>query len=321
MHKLVTVAIPIYKRLDYLPQALKSIENQDYPNIELIVSDNGSLGKKAIAVIEKYYSRPYKFRQNSATVSASDHFNQLINAASGEYFLILCDDDELGPNYISEAVKTLEQDSRISVFIAKQEVIDEKGQVISTSEAELPELLSGKEFIELWCIKKHGYKNFMTFLCKTKQIQQSGGYPNFTRAIHSDHAMLVKLCLNDYVALNQHCVFRYRYYNASLGGAANWREQSDASKQFLRFLNSDAKILELVSQQPEGWPAAKKHLMHLVWTIYLIKLKAHQHQVSSEDWIKALTAMPFNPSFYFNLTKNFFWRSLKQLKQATSVST
>lgn len=46
MSKLVTIGIPIYRRLEYLPQVLKIVEEQDYPSIELLVSDNGMNGTK-----------------------------------------------------------------------------------------------------------------------------------------------------------------------------------------------------------------------------------------------------------------------------------
>ena len=40
---LVTIGIPTFNRADsYLPESLGSALGQDYPNLEVIVSDNGS---------------------------------------------------------------------------------------------------------------------------------------------------------------------------------------------------------------------------------------------------------------------------------------
>ena len=64
MSKLVTIGIPIYKRLTTLPQALQSVASQDYPDIELIVSDNGENGNKVKEIVEQCYPRPFRFRQN-----------------------------------------------------------------------------------------------------------------------------------------------------------------------------------------------------------------------------------------------------------------
>ena len=97
---LVTVAIPVFGRLEYLPRALESVRRQDYQNVELIVSDNGS-NAAVEDLVDRYYGRPYRFRRNPATVPLAVHFNQLVDAASGEYFALLSDDDEISPNFLS----------------------------------------------------------------------------------------------------------------------------------------------------------------------------------------------------------------------------
>ena len=50
MAPLVTIALPVYRRLDYLPQALESVRAQDYPNVELLLSDNGPNGDRLPAM-------------------------------------------------------------------------------------------------------------------------------------------------------------------------------------------------------------------------------------------------------------------------------
>ena len=45
-----------------------------------------------------HYSRPFNFRQNPHTVSVGIHLNQIIQAASGKYFVRVCDDDEISAN-------------------------------------------------------------------------------------------------------------------------------------------------------------------------------------------------------------------------------
>ena len=108
MPELVTIGIPIYKRLEYLPQILKIVEAQDYPSIELLVSDNGQNGDKIREILDANYSRPCTFRANPSTVSPATHFNQIVHAASGKYFVLLMDDDEISSNYVSELVNQFE---------------------------------------------------------------------------------------------------------------------------------------------------------------------------------------------------------------------
>jgi len=52
---IVTVKILTYNNFDYLEQTIESVFSQDYPNIELIVSDDGSLNYD-LEYIEKLIS-------------------------------------------------------------------------------------------------------------------------------------------------------------------------------------------------------------------------------------------------------------------------
>src|SRR6476660_5893489 len=145
MRKLVTIGIPIYKRLEYLPNVLKVVEAQDYPEIDLLVSDNGMNGTKVNDLVKKYYSKPYRFRQNGATVSGSIHFTQLIENAQGEYCVILADDDEITPNFVSELVKSLEKHPEASAALGREDTIDEAGNIMRSSKNEVPEVISGPD--------------------------------------------------------------------------------------------------------------------------------------------------------------------------------
>src|SRR3712207_2251419 len=72
-HTGVSVVIPVYKRLEYLPKALECVARQNHPDIELIVSDNGNNGAVLRTVIEAHYPRPFRLRQNAATVPVVEH--------------------------------------------------------------------------------------------------------------------------------------------------------------------------------------------------------------------------------------------------------
>ena len=132
--KLVSIGVPIYKRLEYLPSVLRMVGSQDYPAIELIVSDNGENGTKVQEIIQaEGYARPYRFRQNRSTVNMIPHYNQIIAEATGEYFVTLNDDDEISSNFVTELVHQLEQHPEATLAFARQEIINTAGEVIRKS--------------------------------------------------------------------------------------------------------------------------------------------------------------------------------------------
>jgi hypothetical protein len=61
--------------------------------------------------------------------------------------MLLCDDDEISPNYVSELVGLLEHNPQASIALSRQEIIDESGVTVRGSSVNLPPLLSGPDLI------------------------------------------------------------------------------------------------------------------------------------------------------------------------------
>lgn len=305
MSELVTIAIPVYKHLSFLPQALRSANLQDYPNIELIVSDNGMNGSKVPEIVNKYYSKPYKFCQNSISLPVIEHFNQLVNKASGEYFVLLSDDDEISYNYVSELVSLLEQNPQTSVAIPRYEKISEFGDIIQTSDEKRLNIISGEDFIRAWCSQEYKNGSTQTHLARTKDVKTRGGFPNFIRGIHSDDALLVKLCLNSDVALGQSCTFRCRTNPSSTGASKSYQESVAACKQYLNFLDSDPTILDFACKYPYKWAELKRHLVRAGTGVHLAAWKnLDRKSLTPLEWIKAAFTLPFIPTYYAKVAYN-----------------
>jgi glycosyltransferase involved in cell wall biosynthesis len=300
MGKLVTIGIPIYKRLEYLPNILEIVAGQDYPNIELLVSDNGMNGPKVRQLIERQYSRMVKFRQNHSTVGMSKHFNQIVHAASGDYFLMLNDDDEISPNYVSELVSQLDRHPEASVAISRQEVLNEAGIRIRQSEAELPEIVSGADFIrDTWESHKYRFACFATFLAKTHEIKECGGYPDFRKGSHNDNALLIKLCLNNYVTFSSKCSFGWRRYEASHGWSLSIWDLSADTRQFLKFLKNDPIILAFSSVNRAEWKKLKSILVLMAWQTYFVRWNnIYRNRLTFWQWVAAAFVMPPIPAYY-----------------------
>lgn len=115
IYPLVTCCIPCYNHELYIKDAVFSVINQDYNNIELIIIDDGSNDKCAEIISQiflEYESRFQKFifiaRENRGL---SKTLNEMLDLASGEFITFLASDDEFLPNKISsllEDFKSLE---------------------------------------------------------------------------------------------------------------------------------------------------------------------------------------------------------------------
>lgn len=98
---LITVVVSIYNGQKYLAECIESVINQDYPNLEIILVNDGSKDdtKKIIDEYAQRDSRIIPIHQNNSGVSASR--NNALDIAKGEYVSIMDQDDVLATDYIS----------------------------------------------------------------------------------------------------------------------------------------------------------------------------------------------------------------------------
>lgn len=112
IEKLVSIILPTYNsNPKILTEAIESVKNQTYKNIELIIVDDGSDKRDHIEIIEKYRQdeninvRYFETKENRG-ISASTTSG--INMVHGDYVGFLDHDDMLKPTCIEETVTYLE---------------------------------------------------------------------------------------------------------------------------------------------------------------------------------------------------------------------
>ena len=300
MNRLVTIAVPVYKRLKYLPGALRSAAAQDYPNIELIISDNGGNGATVREIADATYPRPYRLRQNAESVSLPIHFNQLLNEARGEYFVMLADDDELSPLYVSELARRLDENPRASFGVGAQEILDEEGQVIRRTKVRLPDILPGPEFFRAaFHTYEYGFECFMTYLVRTADLRRFGGYPDTPMGNAADDAILLKMCLDRDVVLSDRCAFRYRVYDWSYGLSVSSRDLAEATRRAIQMLDSDPDYQTFAHAHPAEWARLKRYLTENKLDSYYFRWRdLYRKRLTRLEWLRAAFAFPYSRYYY-----------------------
>lgn len=99
----VSIGIPTYNRSAYVVRAIESVLRQSYPNVEAVVSDNASPDDTAARVSAIADDRIVFIRQ-PRNLGMTGNFNACLQAASGEFFLMLSDDDMLEPTAVEKLV-------------------------------------------------------------------------------------------------------------------------------------------------------------------------------------------------------------------------
>lgn len=126
---LVSIVVPVYNGEKYILECIKSIRNQSYKNIELIIVNDGSTDG-SINLINKI-SWNYKLI-NQKNLGQSSALNNGWSESKGELIGYLSCDDTLEPNCISELVSAFDIDS--DILYSNYHIINECGKRVSLVE-------------------------------------------------------------------------------------------------------------------------------------------------------------------------------------------
>lgn len=122
---LVSVIIPCYNHARFLSTAIKSVLNQTYPHIEIIVVDDGSADNTR-QITESFTSVNYIYQPN-AGLSASR--NKGIKKSKGQYILFLDADDWLYPEAIAINIQYFTNNPQLAFVSGSYDNADEKGNI------------------------------------------------------------------------------------------------------------------------------------------------------------------------------------------------
>lgn len=114
---MVTAIITTYCReIDIIDRAVRSIKNQTYPEIELlIVDDNDPSSQYSIDLVKYCQENSIKYLSQGENKGACSARNYGIENASGKYIAFLDDDDEWLPDKIMMQVQAIEMDETIGL--------------------------------------------------------------------------------------------------------------------------------------------------------------------------------------------------------------
>ncbi|WP_290818578.1 glycosyltransferase [Halovivax sp.] len=105
---LVSVVLPTYDRPRMLVEAVESVAAQAYPNLELLVVDDGSPTPAATILEERAPSAlEWRCLRHDENRGANAARNTGIRAAAGEYVAFLDDDDRWSPETVASQVAAL----------------------------------------------------------------------------------------------------------------------------------------------------------------------------------------------------------------------
>jgi glycosyltransferase involved in cell wall biosynthesis len=188
---MVSVIVPNYNHAVYLTERLRSIKNQTYTNIEIILLDDAS-NDESVEVLEEFEQYEKRVIHTDYSVENSGQTNTQwikgVERARGDYIWIAESDDVASPDFLAVLLAEFAVNEDIALAYCDSLVIDERGNPIGGYDYGSPNFKNiwGQSFI------KDGVEFIRDFLVFTNVI------PNVSAVLFKKEHLQKALVVNDF---------------------------------------------------------------------------------------------------------------------------
>jgi glycosyltransferase involved in cell wall biosynthesis len=257
----VTIASPTYNRADtYLPQAIRSALAQDYPQLEIIVSDNGSTDRTE-ELMKGFDDPRLRYFRHPQNIGSKANWTFCVRQARGTYFLLLHDDDLVDPDFVAVCIGAAAGRADLGVIRTGIRLINGQGQTLR----ELENRAVGLSLTGLFRAWFRGDTAFYlaNTLFSTRGLQELDGF-------HSK-----KYTFDDVVTLTR-LAAKYGRADAQAIKASFRRHESNRGTNPSLVMDWAEDCLYLRDVMVEVSPDSEKPIIRKEGTIYLCKT-AYSH--------------------------------------------
>ncbi len=203
-----------YNRPEFIKECLDSIFLQDYPNFEVIVSDNSTVTESSLALRNYLTNKKATIIKRSPSLASIEHFSTVLQEAkSSSYFMLFHDDDILLPTALSELMRSFEHGENVGAVgcnaIRLEKHIKTKKLFIKSDKNLL--LQTPKEFAELYLNFYPGHAPFSSYIYKSSAIKQATLNPK-KGGKHSDVTFLLDVIEHSRILMLAQPLMLYRIH-------------------------------------------------------------------------------------------------------------
>jgi glycosyltransferase involved in cell wall biosynthesis len=129
---LVTIALPVLNGADTLGDVARCAFQQDYENIELLITDNASTdGTEEIGRELARTDKRVRYHRQPRNIGLIGNFEWTKRHCRGTYLRWIGDNDEILPSYVSRCLELYAEDPRLVLVTTQLRYIDEHGKTAS----------------------------------------------------------------------------------------------------------------------------------------------------------------------------------------------
>jgi glycosyltransferase involved in cell wall biosynthesis len=253
----VTIAIPTYNRAGrFLRSAIECALAQTYPNVEILVADNCSTDATP-EVVQSYSDPRIRYLRHPTNIGANSNFNACIRAASGEYFLLLPDDDLIDPDMVEACMSAAKGETGFGIIRTGTRLLDGSGSLIR----ELPNRAAGLDYAGFFRGWMRG--QFTSYVCSTlfntRLLREVGGLQSH-HGLFQDLMAVAKLVARAGHRDVLEVKAGFRRHDANYGSAAEIRAWCEDGVQLAETIRDEAPT--------DGEALYQESMRYLCRTVY-----------------------------------------------------
>jgi GT2 family glycosyltransferase len=239
-YPLVTVKILTFRNFNFIKETIDSVFSQDYPNIEMIISDDGSdnFDIDFIYSLIKYKPNNIKSIQlihHEENLGTVRNLNNCIKISKGEYFIGIASDDCFYSNKsITEVVKFFEETGAL-IVTSKRAVYDncmKEQNMVLPFQTDLKYLMNNQDYL----YRRLCYSNFISGSSTSysrKLFEKYGGFDE-SYFLLEDYPYYIKLSRRgEKIYFFDYITIKYRS-----GGISNSKKRNE------KLLNDSLTIIK-----------------------------------------------------------------------------
>lgn len=229
---LVSVVLPVYNGADFVAETIKSILNQTYQNMEIIIIDDCSADNSR-EVIESFQDDriiTYFFEKNQGVCRAC---NFAFSKLTGEYCAVIGHDDLWYPDKIEKQVLFLEENEDFDVCLSWCDIIDDDGVIINDIEQNMYQIFrkgnkSSKKWLQFLLINGN-------CLCSPSAVFRKNVFSELHYSISvlqlQDYEMWLRVLLKHEIYIMDDALLMYRKFQKKKINLSSADEKKDIRLQ------------------------------------------------------------------------------------------
>ena len=195
----VSVLIPTIGRPEFIVDTVRSVLRQSFTDLEVLISDNApAVPTRELLAAAGIHDERIRIVERRSRVPFSEHMNLCLADASGEFFMILSDDDQIAPDYIGQAMQVVRAQPAVTVVLGRQHRVSGSERGLFEREA-LGSLcvLPGETYLRgiLEGTLVTGVLTQISMFARRLQALSCGGFAHYPDGSHADNRLLWRMNL------------------------------------------------------------------------------------------------------------------------------